>query len=240
MQSQLAERIEAVRERMARACARSGRSAGAVRLLAATKNVGPGTIREAYGCGLRLLGENRVQERQSKRGELADLEAEWHLLGPLQSNKAARAIEMFDVIESLDSLALAERLNRLLFDRHSEPHTLAVMLEINVGAEAQKHGIGPATAVELAQAIAKLRQLRLCGVMAVPPFAEVAEHSRRYFAALAELGERVRQAAGVARDGWELSMGMSHDFEVAIEEGATLVRVGTAIFGLRPPPPSRA
>ncbi|HUX67038.1 MAG TPA: YggS family pyridoxal phosphate-dependent enzyme [Terriglobales bacterium] len=223
----LADQLERVRAAMAAACARRGRSESAVRLLAATKTVAPERIREAHRLGLRLFGENRVQEREAKREALADLEAEWHLLGPLQGNKAARALAGFDLIETLDSLALAQRLSRLA------PRPAAVMLEINIGEEPQKHGVAPAAAEEVARAVAALPGLALGGVMGIPPAAAAAEASRRHFAALAELGERVRQAAGAASAGWELSMGMSHDFEVAIEEGATLVRLGQALFGSR-------
>ena len=227
----LADQVQRVREAMAAACARRGRSERAVRLLAATKTVEPERIREAYGLGIRLLGENRVQERVAKRAALEDLQAEWHLLGPLQSNKAGRALAAFDMIETLDSLGLAERLSRLAVARGARP--ARVLLEINIGEEAQKHGVAPGLAVEVARALAALPGLELRGLMAIPPAAERAEASRRHFAALAELGEGVRAAAGAAAEGWELSMGMSHDYQVAIEEGATLVRLGQALFGLR-------
>jgi pyridoxal phosphate enzyme (YggS family) len=227
----LAESLEQVRETMASACARRGRRPESVRLLAATKTVPPERILEAAALGVRLFGENRVQERERKRPPLATLEppaAEWHLLGPLQSNKAARALAAFSCIESLDSLALAERLSRLA------PRTVPVLLEINLAAEPQKSGIDPASAPALAVQIAALPHLAVRGLMAIPPAHPDPEASRRYFAALAELGERVRARIHALPGAWELSMGMSHDFAVAVEEGATLVRLGTALFGARP------
>lgn len=197
-------------------------------LLGATKTVPPERIREAYAAGLRHLGENRVQERVAKQAALADLDITWHLLGPLQSNKAARALELFSVIQTVDSLALAQRLQRLA------QHPVRVLLEINLAQEPQKHGVAGAEALELAQAVCQLPGLRLSGVMAVPPAAEDPERSRPYFRALARLGEEMRAAVEAPPEGWELSMGMSHDYAVAVEEGATMVRLGTALFGARP------
>lgn len=205
-----------------------GRAPEEVTLLAASKTVAPERIREAYACGLRHFGENRVQDRMAKQAALADLDIEWHLLGPLQSNKAARARELFDVLETVDSLALAERLNRL----GRQP--ARVMLEINVGGEAQKHGTVPERALALAQAVAALPNLHLCGVMTVPPAAEDPEASRPYFRSLTELSRRIRTVLPKPPQRWDISMGMSHDFEIAVEEGATIVRLGTALFGARP------
>ncbi|MGH9413160.1 MAG: YggS family pyridoxal phosphate-dependent enzyme [Terriglobales bacterium] len=222
------EAIAAAREVIAGACARSGRAAGEVTLLAVSKTVAPEEIRAAYACGLRHFGENRVQERAAKQAALADLAIEWHLLGPLQSNKAARALDLFDCIETVDSLALAERLSRLT------PRPLRVLMEINIASEPQKHGVAPAQALELAQAVSALPQVRLSGVMGVPPAAADPENTRPYFRALAELSGRIRAALTPAPGRWDLSMGMSHDYRVAIEEGATMVRLGTALFGARP------
>ncbi len=233
----LAESLQRVRETIAGACARRGRRPDAVRVLAATKTVPPARILEAAALGVRLFGENRVQEREHKRPALAALEppaAEWHLLGPLQSNKAARALAAFDCIESLDSLALAERLSRLA------TRPLAVLLEVNLAAEPQKSGVAPADAPALAEQLAALPRLALCGLMAVPPVCPEPEASRRYFAALAELGERLRALVRPAPGRWEISMGMSHDYAIAVEEGATLVRLGTALFGARPAYPPGA
>lgn len=227
MDPSLADRLQRVRDTVATACARRGRSPAAIRVLAASKGVAAERVRAAYDLGLRLFGENRVQERESKRAALADLQAEWHLLGPLQSNKAARALAAFDAIESLDSLPLAERLSRLT------ARPVPVLLEINLAAEPQKHGVAPDAALKLAETAASLPNLVIDGVMAIPPTASEAEASRRHFAALAELGERLRHALGRPHAGWEISMGMSQDFEVAIEEGATIVRLGRALFGER-------
>lgn len=229
----LAQQLERVRGVIAAACARRGRSSEEVRLLAATKTVAPERIAEAYALGVRLFGENRVQELEAKRPALASLAAEWRLLGPLQSNKAARALSLFDAIESLNSLALAQRLDRLARETNRPP--LPVLLEINIGEEPQKHGIAPAQALAVAQAVAELPHLRLGGVMAVPPAVSAPEAARPYFAALAALGEQLRLELHRPRAGWDLSMGMSHDFAVAVEEGATIVRLGSALFGSRPP-----
>ncbi len=237
MSQVLAESLQRVRETIAAACARRGRRPEAVRLLAATKTVPAERILEAAALGVRLFGENRVQERERKRAALQALEppaAEWHLLGPLQSNKAARALAAFDCIESLDSLALAQRLNRLA------ARPVAVLLEVNLAAEPQKSGIAPADALALAEQVAALPRLALCGVMAVPPAHPAPEASRRHFAALAELAERLRALVRPAPGRWEISMGMSHDYAIAVEEGATLVRLGTALFGPRPALPSGA
>lgn len=223
----LAENWRWVQDAVNAACARAGRRRESVKILAATKTVAPERIREAARLGLRYFGENRVQEREAKRAALEDQTLEWHLLGPLQSNKAAKAVQLFACIETVDSLALAQRLDRLAVA------PLAVMLEINIGREAQKHGVMPEEALELARAVAALPKLELRGVMAVPPAGETAEDSRAYFAALAALSDDLRQACGVTPPDWELSMGMSQDFVVAIEEGATLVRLGTALFGPR-------
>ncbi|HWG38270.1 MAG TPA: YggS family pyridoxal phosphate-dependent enzyme [Terriglobales bacterium] len=226
-EERLGEAIQRAQEEIARACARSHRAIDRVRLLAAVKNVAPERIREAYALGLRLFGENRVQERALKRAALEDLEgAEWHLLGPLQSNKAGAALDLFDCLETVDSLELARRLDRLAGER--ERAKVPVLIEVNIAAEAQKHGIAPDQAPELAAALASLAHLELRGLMAVPPAATDPEASRRHFAALASLAGGL----GVA----ELSMGMSTDYTVAIEEGATIVRLGSALFGARPAP----
>lgn len=217
----LRDNLARVEDAIAAACARRGRASGSVRLLAATKTVAPERIREAHALGVRLFGENRVQEREEKRAAVAGLAgAEWHLLGGLQSNKAARALALFDCIETVDSLALAQRLSRLA------AHRAPVLLEVNLGREPQKRGALPEQVPALAAAVRELPQLELRGLMAVPPHAAEAEAARPHFAALAELAARL----GLA----ELSMGMSQDFAVAVEEGATLVRLGSALFGPRP------
>lgn len=226
----LAEHLDRARAAIAAACARRGRDAAHVRLLAATKTVEPARVRELHALGVALFGENRVQEAEPKRAALADLRAEWHLIGPLQANKAGRALS-FDCIETLDSLPLAQRLSRLALAAGRAP--LAVLLEINLAREPQKAGAAPEMARELAQQIAALPGLALRGVMAVPPAAADPEASRPHFARLAALAAEVRAATGAPAEGWEISMGMSQDYVVAVEEGATIVRLGTALFGER-------
>ncbi|MGH9477754.1 MAG: YggS family pyridoxal phosphate-dependent enzyme [Terriglobales bacterium] len=226
----LAEHLDQACTAIAAACARRGRDPGQVRLLAATKTVAADQIREIHRLGIRVFGENRVQEAEAKRADLADLAAEWHLIGPLQANKAARALS-FDCLETLDSLPLAQRLSRLA--AAAGRPALPVLLEINLAREPQKAGVAPEAALELAQQIAMLPALALRGLMAVPPAAADPEASRPHFARLAELAAEVRAVTGGGARGWEISMGMSHDFVVAVEEGATLVRLGTALFGKR-------
>lgn len=229
----LADNITQVQQRIAAACFRAGRPHDAVRLMAVTKTVASERILEAARLGLRLFGENRVQERQTKQEALAGIAAEWHLIGSLQSNKANRAVELFDMVESVDSPALAQRLDHAA---QRAGGALPVLMQVNIGHEAQKHGVAPEQAIALAETIATLPHLRLQGLMAVPPAADDAEASRPWFAALRRLSEAVRERVGQPGQPWELSMGMSHDFEVAIEEGSTLVRVGSALFGERPKP----
>lgn len=227
MSREIADRIERARDTITAACARVGRNPAAVTLLGATKTVPPERIRAAYAAGVRHFGENRVQERWAKQAALADLDIEWHLLGPLQSNKAARALELFSVIETVDSLALAQRLQRLA------PRPMPVLLEVNLAAEPQKHGVAAAEALALAAAVDHLPPLQLSGVMAVPPSADDPERSRGYFQTLARLSDQIRAVMERPPERWELSMGMSHDYAVAVEEGATIVRLGTALFGTR-------
>lgn len=229
----IADNLEQVEQRIAAACARAGRTRDSVRLMAVTKTVEPNRILEAARLGLRLFGENRVQERQAKQAALAGIEAVWHLIGGLQSNKANRAAEIFDMIESVDSAELAQRLD------HAAGRTgriLPVLLQVNIGREPQKHGALPEMAPALAGAIAALPHLRLEGLMAVPPAADDPESSRPWFAALRQLSGQIRARNASPGQSWELSMGMSHDFEVAIEEGSTLIRVGSALFGQRARP----
>jgi pyridoxal phosphate enzyme (YggS family) len=230
----IAENIYNVRSQIEAACARRDRNPKDVSLMAVTKTVEPARIAEAAAGGIRLFGENRVQEMADKRSAVAGIQGEWHLIGHLQSNKAGKAVELFNVIDSLDGLETARRLNRVT---EKAGRMLPVMIEINVGREPQKHGVAPEKLRELLRACSELPRLEVIGLMAIPPAVAVAEHARRYFAAMRELSERFRPS-GTQPDEtrrWELSMGMSHDFAVAVEEGATMVRVGSAIFGRRPP-----
>lgn len=202
--------------------------------MAVTKTFRPDRIREAYVAGLRLFGENRVQEFASKTNDLADLTgAEWHMIGHLQSNKANKAVELFSGVDSVDSVRLADRLNASAAERGKK---LRALIEINVGGEAAKSGVDPKSQElwQLLESAPKWPQLEIQGLMTVPPFTEDPEGARPYFRRLRELRDRIagRKLGGISMD--VLSMGMSHDFEVAIEEGSTCVRLGTAIFGARP------
>jgi PLP dependent protein len=232
----IAENIAQVRARIAAAAARVRRKPEDITLMAVSKTVEPERIHEAYEAGLRVFGENRVQEFEKKAAVLADLkEAEWHLIGHLQSNKAKKATELFSAVDSIDSLHLAEKLNQAAGQAGK---TLHVLIELKVGEEASKAGI-PAGSPELdslLNGMARLDRLQVRGLMTVPPFTDDPEGARMYFRLLRDVRDRIaaRSLPRIEMD--VLSMGMSHDFEVAIEEGSTCVRVGTAIFGARPKP----
>jgi PLP dependent protein len=229
------ENIARVRERISSAARRAGSDPSGVTLMAVSKTFPPELILEAYAAGLRSFGENRVQEFSSKVGHLSGLPgAEWHLIGHLQTNKAARAAELFGAVDSVDSLRLAEKLN---FAARQLAKSLAVLIEINVGGEAAKSGLAPGSQEleELLQASPRLEQLEIRGLMTVPPLTADPQQARPYFRKLRELRDHIA-SRGLPRVGMSLlSMGMSHDFEAAIEEGSTCVRVGTAIFGQRRP-----
>jgi pyridoxal phosphate enzyme (YggS family) len=225
--------IAEVRRRIVEAASRAGRNPAEISLMAVSKTQTPERIREGYDAGLRLFGENRVQEFAEKAGTLADLQdAEWRMIGHLQTNKAAKAAELFTGVESVDSLRLAEKLNVAAENLGKK---LAVLIEINVGGEAAKSGVAAESEdlQELLQGAAGLEHIEFRGLMTVPPFTEDLEQARPYFRRLRELRDQIwaRALPGIGMQ--ELSMGMSHDFEVAIEEGSTCVRVGTAIFGER-------
>ena len=230
----VSENIARIREQIEKAANRAGRNPEDITLMAVTKTVPPERIREAYAAGVRLFGENRVQEFAGKRAALRDLaEAQWHMIGHLQSNKAANAVELFHAIESVDSLRLARKLNAAGQELGKK---LPVLIEINIGGEQAKAGLAPDSAelLELFQAAQELPSLELQGLMTVPPYADDPEQSRPYFRKMYELSRKV-DAMNLPGIGTKvLSMGMSHDFTVAIEEGSTCVRVGTAIFGERP------
>ena len=220
------ERLAAVRRRIETAAARSGRPGSAVTLVAVSKTMPAAAIREAVSAGVKILGENRVQEAREKIEALPGA-AEWHLIGHLQTNKAKLAVGLFDCIHSLDSVRLAQELGR-----HAEEagRPLRCLVEVNVGEEAQKSGVDAAEVRPLLEAARRLPHLSVQGLMTIPPFLPDPESVRPFFRRLRDLRDRLES------EGWtlpDLSMGMSHDFEVAIEEGATLVRIGTAIFGSR-------
>jgi pyridoxal phosphate enzyme (YggS family) len=229
----IAANVSLIQERIAAAARRSGRPLGEIALMAVSKTQSPERIREAYDAGQRLFGENRVQEFAEKAAALSDLRrAEWHMIGHLQTNKSAKAVELFRTVDSVDSLKLAEKLDAAA---RTLGRKLEVLVEINVGGEAAKSGVPPNAAAleELLLAAPRLEALAFRGLMTVPPFTDDPEGARPYFRKLRELRDTIaaRKLPDVAVS--QLSMGMSHDFEVAIEEGSSCVRVGTAIFGQR-------
>jgi pyridoxal phosphate enzyme (YggS family) len=229
----IAGNVAEIRKRIAAAARRAGRNADDVILMGVSKTFPAEAVREAYAAGIRVFGENRVQEFAEKFTALAHLpDAEWHLIGHLQSNKAGKAAELFDAVDSVDSLRLAERLNAAAAGLGRK---LTVLIEINIGAEEAKAGLHPFSPEleETLQAAPQFDHLEIRGLMAIPPFFENPEEARPYFRKLRELrdGIAARRLSGVGMS--VLSMGMSHDFEVAVEEGSTGVRVGTGIFGTR-------
>jgi len=229
----VADNMAIVRERIGAAARRAGRKVDDVTLMAVSKTVSPELIRAAYLAGVRAFGENRVQEFAGKVDAVRDLgAAEWHMIGHLQSNKAGKAAELFNAIESVDSLKLAEKLNAAA--RKLEKN-LAVLIEINVGGEEAKSGIRPESREleEILQAAPQLDHLSLRGLMTIPPFTDDPQQARVYFQKLRVLRDKIASQQFPNTNMGVLSMGMSHDFEVAIEEGSTCVRVGTAIFGKR-------
>jgi pyridoxal phosphate enzyme (YggS family) len=230
----IADNLGRVQQRMADAARRANRHSEDVALMAVTKTFPPEIIREAYAAGQRLFGESRVQEFAEKAPLLADLPGiEFHLIGHLQSNKAGKAAQIFAGIDSVDSLHLAEKLNAAAMKSGKR---LPVLIEINVGGEAAKSGLAPDSAEleALLAAAPRLEQVEFRGLMSIPPLTENPADARPYFRALRQLRDRTasRKLPAVSVD--VLSMGMSHDFEIAIEEGSTCIRVGTAIFGSRP------
>ncbi len=229
----IAENIARVRERIAAAARRAGRDPDEITLMGVSKTFPLESIREAYAAGLRVFGENRVQEFAGKAAALRDLrDAEWHLIGHLQTNKAAKAAELFDAVDSVDSVRMAEKLNAFAA---SAGKTLSSLIEINVGGETAKSGVA-LDSHELERILQGARRwgnLKIRGVMTVPPFTDDPQGSRPYFRQLRLVRDNIA-ARGLPKIGMDvLSVGMSHDFEIAIEEGATCVRVGTAIFGER-------
>ena len=221
------ERLAQVRERMAAACARAGRRPDEVQLIAIAKTYGADRVRAAAECGLRIFGENKVQEAELKIPECPGQLA-WHLVGHLQSNKAARAVAVFDQIHSVDSLKLLQKIEAAAA---AEGKRLPVLLELNVSGEGSKFGLRPEAAPELLAVAGELEYAQIAGLMTMPPFTPEMEKARPHFRRLRELRDAWSTQFGLPLA--ELSMGMSHDFEVAIEEGATWIRVGTALFGER-------
>jgi pyridoxal phosphate enzyme (YggS family) len=251
------ENLTRVQERIARACTRAGRRPEGITLVAVSKTFPAEAIRAAYECGVRHFGENRVQEWEGKQPLLADLDATWHLVGHLQSNKARRAVRLFHRIDSVDSLALAQRLAGAVDELSEQPSTEAteaqrarrqsrkersasrmpVLIEVRLAPEETKSGVEPEDLPVLVEGVLALPQLELRGLMCIPPLFDDPERARPYFRRLRELGDdllrRFISNLQPRTSNLHLSMGMSHDFEIAIEEGATEIRLGTALFGKR-------
>jgi hypothetical protein len=230
-QEEFRRRLQQVREQIASAVARAHRQMEEVTLVAVSKTHPPEMIREALEAGLTDFGENRVQEAEDKVPRVGRHKARWHLIGHLQSNKARRAVELFDVIHSLDSAALASRLNRFCLELNRSE--LPVLIQIDLAHEATKSGAPEDQLAQIVEVVRESTALRLVGLMALPPFFEDAERVRPYFRRLRELRDELRSQGAFGDQRGELSMGMTHDYEIAIEEGATMLRIGTAIFGER-------
>ena len=222
--------IARVREEIANAARSAGRNPDEITLVAVSKTFPAESVRAALVAGLRHFGENRVQETESKRRSLADLAATWHLIGHLQSNKVRRAVELFDRIDSVDSTALAEKINDAAAEHGKQ---LGILIEVHMG-ETTKTGVAETDLPDLTRAATSLSHLDLLGLMTVPPYSDDPEFARPYFQKLRVLRDEIARQVGHPLP--VLSMGMSHDFRIAIEEGATEIRVGTAIFGQRSSP----
>jgi pyridoxal phosphate enzyme (YggS family) len=219
------ERVSAQIEQIAQGC---GRDPTGIRLLAVSKTFSADCVKQAHQWGQTLFGENRVQEAEEKIPSVDLPELEWHLIGPLQSNKARRAAQLFDVIHTLDRPKIVGKLNSCA---EEVGKTLRVLIEVKLGAEPQKHGILPQEVLAMVEQVDSMPGLQLQGLMAIPPYQEEAEDSRPYFRQMAELLAEINGRRPQPLK--ELSMGMSHDYRIAIEEGATLLRIGTSIFGPR-------
>jgi len=228
--STIRENLERVREQLAEAARRAGRQPEEIRLIGVSKTHPAEAVREAYEAGLRHFGENRVQEWEGKLPRLTDLQGTWHLIGHLQSNKAARAAKAFHSVDSVDDWSLAQRLDRAQGEKKSG-EKLRVLLEVHMGGEESKSGVNEEELPALAERIVMCERLDMAGLMCIPPFQENPEEARPFFAALR--GHRDSLEKRLGRKLPVLSMGMSHDFAAAIQEGATEIRVGTAIFGAR-------
>jgi hypothetical protein len=230
-QDELAVRLASIRARIATAAKNCGREPEEIKLIAISKTHPASAIKRVIEFGAHDIGENRVQEAEEKIPEVGRDAARWHLVGHLQANKARRAVNLFDVIHSLDSLDLARRLDRLC--REEDREKLEVLIQVDLGHEETKSGIEESELTHLVEGFGPLGRLRLTGLMTLPPFFDDPEQSRPFFRRLRELRDDLRARGAFAGSKGELSMGMTNDFEVAIEEGATMVRVGTAIFGER-------
>ena len=232
-QEQLAARLATVRARIAAAAEKCGRAPGEVTLVAISKTHPASVVKQLIELGTADVGENRVQEAAEKVNEVGRDKARWHLVGHLQANKARRAVNIFDVIHSLDSVDLAERLDRICIEEGRE--SLPVLIQVDLGHEETKSGIDESELTHLVDSLGPLTRLKLIGLMTLPPFLDDPEQSRPFFRRLREMRDELARRGAFGDRAGELSMGMTHDFAVAIEEGATMVRIGTAIFGERVP-----
>ena len=223
----IANNLEQVEARIAKACEKAGRAREEVQLLAVSKTWPAETVFLAYDAGLTLFGENKVQEAIAKVPQLPD-RITWHLIGALQRNKVRKALTVFDTFHSIDSLALAQQTDRIAAEMGLFPQ---VFLQVNLAGEASKHGFAPAELLSQFEQLLDLSRLQIQGLMILPPFDPEPENVRASFAGLREFRDELAEKSGISLP--QLSMGMSHDFDVAIEEGSTIIRVGTAIFGKR-------
>ena len=223
-----AGQMKEINARIEAACRRANRNRDVV-LVGASKTVSPERLRAFIHAGLKNCGENYVQEGAGKIASLPAVDVSWHFIGALQSNKAREAVELFDVIHSVDRISLARELDKAA---RAQNKTQQVLLSINIGEEKTKSGCAPKDVFALAQACAQFSNLAICGLMCLPPFDENAENTRAYFRRLRQLRDDLIERES-ANEHWHLSMGMSNNFEVAIEEGASLIRLGTALFGER-------
>jgi hypothetical protein len=226
----IAENITVVRERMALAARRCGRDPAEVALVAVSKTHAAEMVRQAWEAGVGTVGENYIQEARDKIAALPDCAISWHFIGHLQSNKAKSAVDLFDLIHGVDSLKLAREIDK---QAAKIGKTQPILIQVNISGEATKAGTTEEAALSLVREAGRLEHLHVRGLMTMPPFFDQPERARPYFAALRRLRDRIRAEAIAGVDVVELSMGMTGDFEVAVEEGATLVRIGTAIFGPR-------
>jgi len=229
--AELRRRLDQVKDQIAQAAQRTDRKPSDITLVAVSKTHPAMIIQQAISIGITELGENRVQEAETKIPEVGRTAARWHLIGHLQSNKARRAVELFDVIHSLDSVALTQRLERVCGEINRE--ALPVLIQVDLGHEATKSGAAEGEVPQIVEAIKQSERLRLTGLMTLPPYFDDPEQARPFFRRLRELRDELFEQRAFGHESGELSMGMTHDYQVAIEEGATIVRIGTAIFGTR-------
>ena len=230
--SGVSEKLRALERRIEKVCERVGRDKESITLIAVTKTVNVQKIRESLKAGVVHIGENYVQEAKAKYDELKNEKIIWHFIGHLQSNKAKQAVKIFDWIQTVDRMSLARKLDKYAQSERDKP--LPVLIQVNVGDESTKSGVSPEEVLELYKQIRSFDGIVVRGLMTIPPYFEDSEDVRPYFRKLANLLEELKEKSSTPELLTELSMGMSHDFEIAIEEGATMVRIGTAIFGPRP------